>query len=468
MPPHAWLFGAWTGGLFPPPSTLGAQECLALPVVIFTRDIVMRAVITDQLYAQRLVETARVTADGAEFRFTRPVAEAPAGPFNLSPGGGSNDVGFGCASPDSCTCSATARTRSASPAAPISPTRSCAARRTENIEETLAAMTRSVARLLAESLEAHDVDQIFCVPGESYVGLTNALTEHELDPPDRVPARGRRRLSWRWPTAGCATAPACCIVSRGPGLSNAMVSLHSAYHDATPMVMLVGQVERKDFGRHGAAGAELLAAAVRRHQVGDRGERAGAGLRGDRARLPPRRKRHAGPGRGDPAGGHLRREDRRRARPAAPARRRRAARARTSIAWPRCWRRPSGRWSWSAARCSADALHDEAVFGDLRRLAEEWVLPISPTHRRPQLFDATHPNYGGYMGIRVPPRADRRDEEGRSDGGARRAADRHASASPTPSPPRRSRNCRWCMSGRTPNEVGRVWRPDLGIAVQPA
>ena len=50
-----------------------------------------------------------------------------------------------------------------------------------------------------------------------------------------------------------------------------------------------------------------------------------------------------------------------------------------------------------------DAMYDQAVFGDLRRLAEEWVLPISPTHRRPQLFDATHPHYGGYMGIRVPP-----------------------------------------------------------------
>ena len=48
-------------------------------------------------------------------------------------------------------------------------------------------------------------------------------------------------------------------------------------------------------------------------------------------------------------------------------------------------------------------MYDEAVFGDLRRLAEEWMLPICPTHRRPQLFDATHPNYGGYMGIRVPP-----------------------------------------------------------------
>ena len=50
----------------------------------------------------------------------------------------------------------------------------------------------------------------------------------------------------------------------------------------------------------------------------------------------------------------------------------------------------------------ADALYDDAVYADLRRFAEKWVLPICPTHRRPQLFDALHPNYGGYMGIRVP------------------------------------------------------------------
>jgi hypothetical protein len=99
LPPHSWLFGAWTGGLFPPPSTLSAQECLALPVVIFTRDLVMRAVITDQFYTQRLVETARVTPEGVEFRFSAPVATAPAGPFSLSPGA-PNNVGFGCISPD--------------------------------------------------------------------------------------------------------------------------------------------------------------------------------------------------------------------------------------------------------------------------------------------------------------------------------------------------------------------------------
>ncbi len=99
LPPHAWLFGAWTGGLFPPPSTVSAQECMAMPVVIFTRDIVMHAVITDELYSQRLVETARATAAGVEFRFAR-AETPPAGPFNLSSGGGPTNAGFGCENPD--------------------------------------------------------------------------------------------------------------------------------------------------------------------------------------------------------------------------------------------------------------------------------------------------------------------------------------------------------------------------------
>ena len=99
LPPHSWLFGSWTGGVFPPPSALSAQECLGMPVVIFTRDLVMRAVITDQFYTQRLVETARVTGEGVEFRFARTGGAAPGGPFSLGNFGG-GDVGFGCISPD--------------------------------------------------------------------------------------------------------------------------------------------------------------------------------------------------------------------------------------------------------------------------------------------------------------------------------------------------------------------------------
>src|SRR5947208_15578123 len=109
-------------------------------------------------------------------------------------------------------------------------------------------MTRTVARLLAESLEAHGVDQVYCVPGESYIGLTSALIErnsirvvvcrHEGGAGYMAVADGRLRER-----AGVA------IVSRGPGLSNAVASLHTAYHAATPMVMPVGQVVRREFGR---------------------------------------------------------------------------------------------------------------------------------------------------------------------------------------------------------------------------
>ena len=38
-------------------------------------------------------------------------------------------------------------------------------------------MTKTVGYMLAESLAAHDIDIIYCVPGESYLGLTDALSE---------------------------------------------------------------------------------------------------------------------------------------------------------------------------------------------------------------------------------------------------------------------------------------------------
>ena len=102
-------------------------------------------------------------------------------------------------------------------------------------------MARTVARLLAESLQAHDVDLVYCVPGESYLGLTDALSDmnairlvvcrHESGAAFMAVADGRMR-----DRAGV------CVVSRGPGLSNAMVALHTAFHDATPLVVLIGQV----------------------------------------------------------------------------------------------------------------------------------------------------------------------------------------------------------------------------------
>ena len=108
------------------------------------------------------------------------------------------------------------------------------------------AQTGAKVLLIEADLRRPRVAQYLGLDGS--VGLTSVLSErnsirmivcrHEGGAGFMAVADGRLRNR-----AGVA------IVSRGPGLANAMVSLHSAFHDATPMVMLVGQVERRDFGR---------------------------------------------------------------------------------------------------------------------------------------------------------------------------------------------------------------------------
>src|SRR5262249_1469663 len=89
-----------------------------------------------------------------------------------------------------------------------------------------------------------------------------------------------------------------------------------------------------------------------------------------------------------------------------------------------------------------------------------------PTHRRPQLFDAAHPNYGGYMGIRVPPsligemkRADLMVAMGE------RMTDTVSQSYSFPAAPQPQ--LPFVHIWPDPNEVGRVWRPDLGIPCSP-
>ncbi|MBW8271329.1 hypothetical protein [Caldovatus aquaticus] len=88
--PHAWLFGAWTGGLYPPIDTRG-PGCFAQPTVIFTRDVIMRVSSLDLAYRQRLIETVAALADGAlEIRLV-PVPGVTGFGGRAPP-----DIGFGC------------------------------------------------------------------------------------------------------------------------------------------------------------------------------------------------------------------------------------------------------------------------------------------------------------------------------------------------------------------------------------
>jgi hypothetical protein len=98
QPPHAWLFGTWTGGLFPVASNISAEACLATPVVIFTRDVVLRATLTETTYEQRVIETARTNPGETEFRFSPgPASSASA---LLGTVGSAPPSGFGCEDPN--------------------------------------------------------------------------------------------------------------------------------------------------------------------------------------------------------------------------------------------------------------------------------------------------------------------------------------------------------------------------------
>jgi acetolactate synthase-1/2/3 large subunit len=103
---------------------------------------------------------------------------------------------------------------------------------------------RRAADVLVDQLAIHSADMIFCVPGESYIAVLDALYERE--PRIRlVSCRHEGGAAFMAEAYGKLTGrPGICFVTRGPGASNAANGVHTAYHDATPMLLFIGQVAR--------------------------------------------------------------------------------------------------------------------------------------------------------------------------------------------------------------------------------
>ncbi len=108
-------------------------------------------------------------------------------------------------------------------------------------------MTRTAARILVDQLLVHGADAAYCVPGESYLGVLDALhdtpirlvtTRHEAAAANMAVAYGK--LTGR---------PGICLVTRAPGAAHAAVGVHTAYQDSVPLLLLVGQVPRGQLGR---------------------------------------------------------------------------------------------------------------------------------------------------------------------------------------------------------------------------
>ena len=104
------------------------------------------------------------------------------------------------------------------------------------------ARTRSGGQILVDQLCVHGADTAFCVPGESFLAALDALYERR-EALRLIVCRQEGGAAFMAEAYGKATGnPGICLVTRGPGASNASIGVHTAYQDSSPLILFIGQV----------------------------------------------------------------------------------------------------------------------------------------------------------------------------------------------------------------------------------
>lgn len=252
---------------------------------------------------------------------------------------------------------------------------------------------RTGGQLLVDCLVAHGVDTVFCVPGESYLTVLDALRDVQ----DRVKiivGRHEASVGQMAEAYGKLTGkPGICFVTRGPGASHASIAVHTAFQDSTPLILFIGQVARDQRDREAFQEMDyrqfFSSTAKWVTEISDP------------LRIPEligRAFHVAVNGRSGPVVVSLPEDMQNDLCPAiTPAHYKLAGAAPTAAALADLQARVEaaerpllilGGGGWSA----------ESV-ADIRSFAEAFGLPAATGFRRQDLFDNTHPNYVGDIGI---------------------------------------------------------------------
>jgi acetolactate synthase-1/2/3 large subunit len=109
--------------------------------------------------------------------------------------------------------------------------------------------SRTGAQLLVDALKTHGADHVFCVPGESYLSVLDALHDAREDLRVVVCRQEGGAANMAEAHGKLTGRPGICMVTRGPGATNASIGVHTAYQDSTPMILFIGQVAREFAGR---------------------------------------------------------------------------------------------------------------------------------------------------------------------------------------------------------------------------
>src|SRR5918996_103684 len=254
---------------------------------------------------------------------------------------------------------------------------------------------RTGGQVVVDRLRADRIDAAFCVPGESFLAVLDALH----DGPTRLIACRHEAAAANMAVAyGKLTGrPGVCLVTRGPGATQASVGVHTAAQDSAPMLLLVGQVARGTRG--GGAFQELDVPAV----FGPLAKWAAEA--DDPARLPEllaRAMQVAVSGRPGPVvlalpedvlAGRAEVADARPVRPVAPgAAPADLARLRELLGGARRPLGVAGGPGWT-----------EAAAADLKTVAEASRLPVAASFRSQDVLDNRSPSYVGDLGVGANP-----------------------------------------------------------------
>lgn len=254
------------------------------------------------------------------------------------------------------------------------------------------------ARLLVDALVAEGVERMFCVPGESYLAVLDALCDVR-DQIELITCRHEASAANMAEATGKLTgAPGVAIVTRGPGATQASIGVHTAFQDSTPMLLLIGQVGRDMLDR------EAFQEIDYRRMFGQMAK--WVAQIDDPERVPEYLSHAfhvATSGRPGPVVLALPEDmlsEPCRFVPAPPRYRRVAA-------------SPSQAQLTEIAQRLANARHPIAILGgsgwtpqacaDIREFAERWSLPVACAFRYQDLFDNTHPQYAGDVGLGINP-----------------------------------------------------------------
>ncbi len=250
--------------------------------------------------------------------------------------------------------------------------------------------------LLVEALERHGAERVFCVPGESYLAVLDALYDASIAVTVCRQEGGAAMMADAY---GKLTGkPGICMVTRGPGATNASAGVHVAAQDSTPMILFIGQIER------GMREREAFQEVDYRQMFGGIAKWVAEIDHADRVPEFISRAYHvATSGRPGPVVLALP-ED--------------MLVETADVAQPPAWTQVEThpgltqmadlqKRLWAAERPIAilgGSRWSEEAVAAFTRFAERFDLPVACSFRRQMLFDNLHPNYAGDVGIGINPK----------------------------------------------------------------